>query len=113
MGELIEWQEEAETIQKFLKITNTTSAINETLKKLRREMRRVNVHNATKLLTDNTKIDSLSLIEKRLQQLKQKYPPRGNANPEVLLLDKPGEVYPIKFKRKCKTGKLAGSGLDT
>ena len=76
-------------------------------------MRRANVHNATKLLTDNTKIDSLSLTEKRLQQLKQKYPPRGNANPEVLLLDKPGEVYPIKFKRKCKTGKVAGSGLDT
>ena len=32
-----------------------------------------------------------------MQQLKQKHPPRYNADPEVLLPDKPKEVHPIKF----------------
>ena len=32
-----------------------------------------------------------------MQQLKQKHPPRCNADPEVLLPDKPKEVHPIKF----------------
>ena len=68
------------------------------------------------------KNDILSLTEETLQQLKQKHPPRGNADPEVLLPDKPEEVHPIKFasvdaKRfKKATGKIregAGpSGLD-
>ena len=85
-------------------------------------MRRGNVHNAIKLLMDNMMNAILSLTEKTLQQLEQKYPPRRNADPEVLLPDKPEAVHPIKFstidaesvrKVTLKTRGGAGpSGLD-
>ena len=85
-------------------------------------MRRGNVHNAIKLLMDNMMNGILSLTEKTLQQLEQKYPPRRNADPEVLLPDKPEAVHPIKFstidaesvrKVTLKTRGGAGpSGLD-
>ena len=64
----------------------------------------------------------LLLTEKTLQQLKQKHPPRCNADPEVLLPDKPEEVRPMKFasmdaesvrKATLKTrGGAVASGLD-
>ena len=96
-GELMELLKEAETIQKCLKTTNTASTINEISKKFSREMRRGSVHNAIKLLTHNMKNGILPLTEKTLQELKQKHPPKCNADPEVLLPKKPKEVHPIKF----------------
>ena len=121
-GGLVELIKEAETIPKCLKTTNTTSTINDILKKFSREMRRGNVHNAIKLLTDNMKYGILSLTEKSVQQLKQKHPPRCNGDPEVLLPEKSEEVHPIKFasidaesvtKTTRKTRGGAGpSGLD-
>ena len=60
-------------------------------------MRKGNVHNAIKLLTDNMNCGILSLTEETLPQLKKKYPPEHSADPEVLLPDKPEEVHPIKF----------------
>ena len=91
---------EAETIQKCLKNTNTTSTIIKISKKFSREMRRGNVHNAIKLLMDNMKNGILHLTEKTMQQVKQNYPPRCNADLEVLLPDKSEEVHPIKFTRQ-------------
>ena len=60
-------------------------------------MRRGNFHNAVKLLRDNMKNGILSLTEKTLQHVKQKHPPRHNADLKVLLPDKLEEVHPIKF----------------
>ena len=95
-GELMELLKEAETIQKCLKTTNTASTINEISKKFSREMRRGSVHNVINQ-TYNMKNGILPLTEKTLQELKQKHPPKCNADPEVLLPEKPKEVHPIKF----------------
>ena len=73
------------------------SSANEISKKFSREIRRCSIHDAIKLQTDILKNDILPLTEKTLQQLKQKYPPRCNADPDVLLPDKPEEAHPIKF----------------
>ena len=73
------------------------SSANEISKKFSREIRRCSIHDAIKLQTDILKNDILPLTEKTLQQLKQKYPPRCNAGPDVLLPDKPEEAHPIKF----------------
>ena len=59
-------------------------------------MRRGNIHNAIKLLTDKMKNGIFYLIKKTFQQLK-KHPPRRNADPEGLLPDKPDQIQPIKF----------------
>ena len=57
---------EAETIQKCLKTNSITSTINKISKEFNREMRRANVHNAIKVLTDNMKNCILPLTEKTL-----------------------------------------------
>ena len=49
-------------------------------------MRRGNVHDAIKLLTDYRKNDIVLLTEKILQHLKQKHLPRCNADAEVLIV---------------------------
>ena len=81
---------ESDTIQNCLNTTNTTSIITKIPNKFIREMGRgYNVYNEIKLMKDNMKNDILPLTEKTLQQLKQKHPPRCNADPNVLLPDKP------------------------
>ena len=90
-------------------------------KKITREMRKGNAHNAMKLLTNNMK-NVLPLNKKTLEQLKQKHPQRRDADPEIMLPDKPEETHPIKFhsidaenvrKAALKTMGGAGpSGLD-
>ena len=65
-------------------------------KKITREMRKGNAHNAMKLLTNNMK-NVLPLNKKTLEQLKQKHPQRRDADPEIMLPDKPEETHPIKF----------------
>ena len=81
-------------------------------------MRKGNVHNAMKLLTNNMK----KLNKKTLEQLKQKHPQRRDADPEIMLPDKLEEIHPIKFdsidaenvrKTALKTRGGAGpSGVD-
>ena len=80
-------------------------------------MRRGNVYNVIKLLTDSMKDGVLLLTEKTLQQLKQKHPPKCNADTEVILPDKPEGVDPIRFvsidAESVKTrGRAEPSGLD-
>ena len=60
-------------------------------------MRKGNVHNAMKLLTNNIKNGVFPLNKKTLEQLKQKHPQRRDADPEIMLPDKPEEIHPIKF----------------
>ena len=60
-------------------------------------MRRGNVHNAIELLTNNMKNGVLPLNKKTLEQLKQKHPQRRDADPEIMLPDKPEKIHPIKF----------------
>ena len=60
-------------------------------------MRKGNVHNAKKLLTNNMKNGVLALNKKIREQLKQKHPQRRDADPEIMLPDKPEEIHPIKF----------------
>ena len=118
----MELLKESKKIQKNMKATNMTISINEISKKITREMRKGNVHNAIKLLTNNMKNDFLPLNKKTLEQLKQKHPQRRDANQEIMLPDKPEEIHPIKFdsidtenvrKAALKTMGGAGpSGLD-
>ena len=60
-------------------------------------MRKGNVHNAMKYLTNNMKNGVLPLNKKKLEQLKQRYPQRRDADPEIMLPDKLEEIHPIKF----------------
>ena len=85
-------------------------------------MRKGIVHNAMKRLINNMKNGILPLNKKTLEQLKQKHPQRRDADPEIMLPDKPEEIHPIKFdsidaenvrKAALKTRGGAGpSGLD-
>ena len=103
-------------------MTNKTTSINEISKKITREMRKGNVHNSMKLLTNNMKIGVLPLNKKTLEKLKQNHPQRRDADPEIMLPDKPEEIHPIKFdpidpenvtKAALKTrGEAGPSGLD-
>ena len=75
-----------------------------------------------KLLTNNMKNGVLLLNKKTLEQLKQKHHRRRDADPEIMLPDKPEEIHPIKFdsidaedvrKAALKTrGRARPSGLD-
>ena len=75
-----------------------------------------------KLLTNNMKNGVLPLNKKTLEQLKQKHPQRSDADPEIMLPNKPEEIHPIKFdsidaenvrKAALKTrGGARPSGLD-
>ena len=122
LGEVMELLKESDTIQKNMKATNQTTSINEISGKFTREMRKGNIHNAMKLLTNNLKNGVLPLNKKTLEQLKQKYPQRRDADPEIMLPDKPEEIHPIKFdsidaenvrKAALKTrGGTGASGLD-
>ena len=120
-GKLMKLLKETETIQKYPRTTNTASTINKILKKFSYEIRRGNVHNAIKLLTDNMKNRILPLTENKLQHLKQ------NIHLDAILIQKyyyqtPEEGHPIKFasinaeyvrKATLKTRGQAGpSGLD-
>ena len=68
------------------------------------------------------KNDVLPLNKKTLEQLKQKHPQIRDADPEIMLPDKPEEIHPIKFdsidaenvrKAALKTRGGAGpSGFD-
>ena len=102
-----------------MKATNNTTSINEISKKFAREMRKGNVHNAMKLLTNNMKNGILPLNKKTLEQLKQKHTQRRDANPEIMLPDKPEEIHPIKFDsidaenvRKAALKTRGGAELD-
>ena len=101
-GEVMELLKESETIQKNMKTTNKTTFIDEISKKFTREMRKSNVHNAMKLLTNNMKNGVLPLNKKTLEQLKQKHPQRRDANPEIMLPEKTEEIHPIKFESTQK-----------
>ena len=70
-GEVMEQLKESDTIQKNMKATNKTTSINEISKKFTREMRKGNVHNAMKPLTNNMKNLVPPLNKKTLEQLKQ------------------------------------------
>ena len=52
-------------------------------------MRKGNVHKAMKLLNNNMKNSVLPLNKKSLEQLKQNHPQRRDADPEIMLPDKP------------------------
>ena len=105
-----------------MKATNKTTSINEISKKSTSEIRKGNVHNIMKLLTNNMKNGVAPLNKKTLEELKQKYPQKHDADPEIMLPDKPEEIHPIKFdsigaknfrKAALKTRGGAGpSGLD-
>ena len=121
-GEVTELLKESDTIQRNMKATNKTTSINEISKKFAREMRKGNIHNAMKLLTNNMKNGVLPLNKKTLEQLKQKHPQRRDADPEIMLPDKPEEIRLIRFdsvdaenirKAALKTRDVAEpSGLD-
>ena len=121
-GEVMELLKEGDTIQKNMKATNKTTSINAISKKFTSEMRKGNIHNAMKLLTNNMKNGVLPLNKKTLEQLKQKHPQRCDADLEIMLPDKPEEILPVKFdsidaenvrkaalKTRCGAGQ---SGLD-
>ena len=63
-SELLELLEDTEKIEKCLKKTNATSAMTKICKKFNCEMRRGNVNNAMKLLTDNMKNGIFPLSKK-------------------------------------------------
>ena len=65
-AEVMELLKESHTIQKNMKATNKTSSFNEISKKFTLEMRKGNVHNAMKLLTNNMKNGVLPLNKKSL-----------------------------------------------
>ena len=121
-GEVVELLTESVTIQENLKAASKTTFINKISKKFTRETRKGNVHNAMKLLTNNVKNGILPRNKKTLEQLKQKHPQQRDADPEIMLPDKPEEIHPIKFdsndaenvrKVALKTRGGAGpSGLD-
>ena len=69
-GEVMELLKESEKIQKNMKATNKTTSINEISKKFTSEMKKGNIHNAMKLLTNNIKNGVLPLNKKTPEQLK-------------------------------------------
>ena len=85
-------------------------------------MRKGNDPNAMKFLTNNMENGVLPLKTLEQLKLKQKHPQRRDADPEIMLPDKPEEIHPIKFdsidaenvrKAPLKTRGGAGrSGLD-
>ena len=85
-------------------------------------MRKGNDPNAMKFLTNNMENGVLPLKTLEQLKLKQKHPQRRDADPEIMLPDKPEEIHPIKFdsigaknfrKAALKTRGGAGpSGLD-
>ena len=118
----MELLKKSDIIQKNIKATNKTTSINEISKKSTPEMRKGNVHNTMKLLTNNMKNGVVPLNKKTLEELKQKHPQKHDADPEIMLPDKPEEIHPIKFdsigaknvrKAALRTRGGAGpSGLD-
>ena len=54
-GEVMELLKESDTVQKNMKATNKMTSINEISKKFTCKMRKGNIHNAMKLLTNNIK----------------------------------------------------------
>ena len=82
--EVMELLKERHTIQNNIKATNKTISINENSKRITREMRKGNIHNAMKLLTNNMKNGVLPLNKKALEQLKHKHPQRRDVNPEIM-----------------------------
>ena len=113
-GEVMELLKESDTIQKNMKATNKTT-INEISKKFTREMRIGNVHNAMKLLTNNMKNGVLPLNKKTLEQLKQKHPQRRDADPEIMLPDKPKKfigLSSILSTQKMLEKQLSKRGME-
>ena len=93
----MELLKESDTVQKNMKATNKTTSINEISKNCKRGMRKDNVHKAMNFLTNNMKNSVLPLNKKTLEQLKQKHSQRRDADPEIMLPDKPEEIHLIKF----------------
>ena len=85
----MELLKERNAIQKNMKATNRTTSIKKISKKFTRKMRKGNVHKAMKLLNNNMKNSVLPLNKKSLEQLKQNHPQRRDADPEIMLPDKP------------------------
>ena len=78
--------------KKNMKVTNKTTSIKEIYKKVTREMRKGNVHNAMKLLTNDMKSGVLPLIKKTLEQLGKK-----SILKDVMLIQR--SCYQIKQKK--------------
>ena len=78
--------------KKNMKVTNKTTSIKEIYKKVTREMRKGNVHNAMKLLTNDMKSGVLPLIKKTLEQLEKK-----SILKDVMLIQR--SCYQIKQKK--------------
>ena len=95
-GEIMELLKEA-VIQKYLRVSNTPSAISEISKKCTREMGKGNINSAMKLLGVNMQNNIPSLDDQTLYQMKQKHPHGKVEDPEVLLPDIPEEIHTIEF----------------
>ena len=74
LGKIRHLLHKGETIQKYLRPSNTPSTVAEISKKFTREMHKGNVTIAIKLLTDNMQKGILPLNQKTLSQLKQNHP---------------------------------------
>ena len=90
----MELLKESGTVQKNMKTTNKMTSINEILKKFTQEMRKGNVPNAMKFLTNNMKNGVLPLKTLEQLKLKQKHPERRDADPEIMLPPHKPEEFP-------------------
>ena len=104
----MELLKESDTIQKNMKATNKTTSINEISKKFTREMRKGNIHNAMKLLTNNMKKGVLPLNKKTLEQLEQKLPQRRDADPEIKFI----RLSSILSMQKMLEKQLSNRGVE-
>ena len=72
---------EAETIQKNLRVSNAPSTIAEMSKKFTHDMGKGNINSRMKLLADNMQNGILPLNDQTLYQMKQKHPHGKEAEP--------------------------------
>ena len=86
-GDLLALLKEAETIQKSLRSTKTSTNIAEISKRFSLEMKKGNVSSAIKILTDNMKNSILPLTRQTLKQLQLKHSEGKEASQEILLTD--------------------------
>ena len=123
---LIELFEEAQTIQEQLTKSKRKISILEISKRFVREMEKGNVTGAIKLLSENMHNGTLPLTKNTLEKLQIKHPDKKSASPEMLLVDPPKKVHPVRFdeineecvkkaairtSRRCWTFRLRWRGL--
>ena len=97
-GHLLELLHEGETIQAQLKSVNSKRSIAEISKQFVERMSKGNINGAIKLLSNNMQEGILPLNAETLNLLRQKHPKEKTPSDDVLLIDTPIKIHPIRYE---------------